>query len=1031
MDALTQAQAALERAWSDWESGADRRVTALLAAAFEVAERALQQGQPAAAALPLTQVRRACRDAGSVNGELWTLLNLIVAMLGAAEEGAPDVDGAVAFALQASQLAASTVPEEDDPLGVAPPPFEAFAERTRMLALEAYYRREDMPLARQLANAWLSWDAQAVDGLRMRGLSDLGLLHAGGLPDEQRQALIREAEQDWRELVARTPDDASVHVNLGSVLLAGNQVGEAMQAIDRAIALAPDNPKYRDFRARVQAATNRNDDAVGELSALIRMLEEGGALSPEPPSDEERPKSRRAYERSMPLRDQLDVALFQRAQRWAELGRLREALDDLDRLERESDDATAAQALSQRARLLEASGDAEGARAARQAAVRRHPADGDLRLAAAQDAIATGEADTALQLLAPMVQHVQFAHAVVDLMQVLLARQPELTAAHALCAIAADTALRCSIAEAEYTWLLTRDPTDPFLRFSRGRMRMTASIDPREEAWNEGLDGPRIVDAIEDLALAATSGSPPDDARPLLKWLVDRLAPTAQFLPVIGHLASEDKPLGVAFPELHSLLARLDEAVTQGNSRQHGRAIPALREVKQDFLAQGWQVCAGHCDSYLADNLLRVFELQSVLDHLDRLATLQALIHSPASPVLQAKAEAQRQASFESGSSAFMLEQEYRLLYPWFSGELMMTGRLMRLDALGRLGRRSEFLAALDQMASLEAAPDANFAQGFINIAARLRDNDEPERALALADRLVPIVSDRYRAALSNLRGSLLHALQREDESIQTYREALALAEAHDPSRVRLVVANLVQLLVELDRIDEAEELSARWLASLAGLSVLDRTGWHLLRARLAQTHDRLDEAWRQILAAVRLAEGVGATLRSASQRRTWYARFEGVFHVAIVLAMRRGDAQQALALVERSRARESLDRLSSTAAALPPDVAPWVQSRDAARERRRLLLELDEDLQRYGIGYVDAARLAVLQALDPSVKLTQTSAGGRLSLSPARLDEALLAANADIERLTQRIEDAALAAQSDALGRVLEPAQIGALLND
>ncbi len=289
----------------------------------------------------------------------------------------------------------------------------------------------------------------------------------------------------------------------------------------------------------------------------------------------------------------------------------------------------------------------------------------------------------------------------------------------------------------------------------------------------------------------------------------------------------------------------------------------------------------------------------------------------------------------------------------------------------------------------------------------------------------------KLKIALANLRGSLLQVLGRREEAVAAFSTGMEEARQLEPGDVRLLAANLARLLLESGQAQRARELLRSELASPAGLSSMDRIVWHWTRAELALHDKHFDDAWRDVGVALVLTEAVRAQMRGAEQRRAWYARLSALLSLAITVALERGDVALALTLVERTRARSTVDLLATGVRALPAAADDLVAARDAALARRKLLRQIDEALQRLGVGFVDVARLAALRQLDPTLKLTQTSAGDRRMMSPARLDLALTEVNATIARLDERIENVVDLAQTDALGEVLDAAGIRALLDD
>src|SRR5207253_1770510 len=95
-------------------------------------------------------------------------------------------------------------------------------------------------------------------------------------------------------------------------------------------------------------------------------------------------------------------------------------------------------------------------------------------------------------------------------------------------------------------------PEDWEVRYWRGLAGITHGDEPDEveTAWNNSFGQPRVADAIEDLAEAATRTA---DARPAtaLRWLAERVGAHQQLLKWLSaEIESSGSPIAEVLPEL-------------------------------------------------------------------------------------------------------------------------------------------------------------------------------------------------------------------------------------------------------------------------------------------------------------------------------------------------------------------------------------------------------------------------------------------------------------------------------------------------
>jgi CHAT domain-containing protein/tetratricopeptide (TPR) repeat protein len=980
---------------------------AALYSAAKTAELSLPSGDVQRGRAKLSQARRLARAAGSVNAELQVLTNLIALTL----TEPTDWKSTSEYGFEVVRLLPSYTANRPDSAGIDAPDPARLAQVLDLVASHAYYADERYEQSAVLAAAWLRLAPGSVAAMRLLALS------------RGRTGDLAAAEALWRQLLKATPNDASAHANLAGVLSAQAKTVEALEVLDRAIELAPDDVMYLGFRVRVKRAAGDDAGAIRDLGAMIAMIEGRLQAAPEEPPPEAR--SAAEYERHMSLRDRLDLALLERATCYERVGDLASACADLDRLARESDRATASRALREKSRLLRASGQNEDALAALRAAA---PNDAEATLELGRTLVEYGRDEEAVVAFAQLVLHEDAAPAVVTAVTTILERAPQDRHARLVRAFAAETALRPPIADEDMSVVLEQDPGNAHLYYRRGRVRLMHSSDPADAAWNAGLTPKRVTEALEDLARAAELDPNEADARPCALWLADRTCTSWTFL---GYFLgpAEGRHVFAIFPTLQGLVVRFAQAMNIASSGKYADALSEWDALQKEFLNLGMTVSASRIDVYVADTLLRLHDVQGALDRLNLADHLVFRIGVPMTPRVAADAERLRN---ERGAArpVVVFEQEFANVYPMLIGDVFERVSMLRIDALGRIGDFEAMIELLDAHPKLEQSINLDWINGQINIAARLRDAGQTDRALALLDRLEAQSGIEYlKGKILNLRGTLLHQKGDTQAAEADFRKAYEVARKDEPNFVRQIALNVASTLLSQRRYAEAREAFGDLSEGFSGWTPYEAMLGHSLLAEVALGLEDFPGAQKEIEQALELAEGMREDLHDSDGRVMWQGRLATLYSRAVLIAVHAKDAVVLLDLAERTRARAYLDAVESRAAALPPSAQPLMDALQKFQEQKDALLSLSESLRSAGPGFVDVELVRRLERVAPEVVVVQRLASGRQILSPALVGNALADVQATILRLEARVAEARRTSSVTAVGRVLATRDIAKLL--
>jgi tetratricopeptide (TPR) repeat protein len=254
---------------------------------------------------------------------------------------------------------------------------------------------------------------------------------------------------------------------------------------------------------------------------------------------------------------------------------------------------------------------------------------------------------------------------------------------------------------------------------------------------------------------------------------------------------------------------------------------------------------------------------------------------------------------------------------PWAAEELRVA-RVNRAVAYERLGAYREALAELEGGAGMGGGDPRRAATLALNVAVLYRNLGDPWRALDELERaralVEPVGAGSLLASLALNRGMIrLLNLEEPEAARREFAAALELALAAgdrgEQSRARL---GLGRSLLALGALDAAEEQFRAELVDAASTADAE-TRWRARAGlgRAAAARGRDADALAHFEAALAEVETVGRRAGDAGLAEGLRADQRALYAAAVDLLAGAGRAVEALAIAERSRALQLLDRLA------------------------------------------------------------------------------------------------------------------------
>ena len=857
-----------------------------------------------------------------------------------------------------------------------------------------------------------------------------------------------EALVSWDRAVALDPTRPFLHARRADVLGRLGRAEEAVQAIDRAHALEPGHLGYLGLRGRLRQQLGRHEAAVADFDRVI-------AGSQQRPGAQATEMESQSAEEEEWLTALADVVALERLRSLKELGRVDDVISDTGRLISKGNLQTALAARMLLGELYESLDRQTDALDVYAEILAVGYQDAPARVRRARLLLEQGTPDQALIDLAPLVVDQGEASNAVPVLLKLLQQIPEHGRARKALGQAylstwqpakAFQALTAALAALPEDWeprywrglagvtssgAVDPDEPDPFAAAWSRLPRIQRATDALEAAWDRSFSPERVTDAIEDLIEAATHTADPRP-RAALRWLVERASAAGVLLGwLFDGTGAPGRRLLEVLPELAPLQG-LNRAADLSEDRQWLEAVDELVIARAQLADARLPILAGHADARLADNYLRLYEIQRALDHLDAAEDALPLLGISLDEAVRPRAEELLERGRLQGVPNTVIDLDHLQLFSLGWVAFQNDIRTLRTQVLARTGDSARAVEVIDQAGGaqelLEDLDDGSISfPAALGMGTVLRDAHRFGAALTLGNELMERAdSDQRRLTMHNFMATVLNSTGDLDGAAEHSRAALDIARREGTAEeVAVVVNNLAMNHLLRDEPQQALKLvDANQPKPDAQQPI--RSGHHTIRGEALLKLGDYAGAQHEFAAALTIQDEIRGRLRTYQNRMTWHARQLSVYERAVYAATRNHDRSAALEFVERSKARAFIDQLA--AGHMPPATEPHglLEALDRVQARQRLLRRLSAAGR---TGYVDYELMRQLGTLGVNADLVEASEDGMTRLAAEPLDAEQAKADAGVERLEAEIENARLAAVESIVGPILSPDELRRLL--
>ncbi len=1014
IEAFTRARAISEEEIGAGDSDA---IVGYVSSTLLLADREVARGDFARAREVLSEARLKSHKLNSAWGELWTSVNLASICSGQGE-----YEQALKYALLWPDLLKKSGSDANEQAPSPPPRSDLYDVLVR-LAYQFYYEKEDYKNASIAAKQAIQLDPDRETAYQLLGFCQLRLKQS------------TEAVETWAKVVALNPEKAFHQQNYSSALLAAGKLEEALVPIGEAIRLLPLSLRYYLHRAETLRSLNRNEEAVSDFKQVIELAK---TAVDEPPPEKE-VTSEAEWERNMSAQNIAHLAMVGLIQSYRELSRVDEARQTVDLLIQDDDEAVSALGYHLLGQLEYALGNTSEALSAYARVVELRPNDLPPREERIDIYLAIGEVENAFPDLSILALKKNQPEKAIKILTAVLSKLPECQGARKWLGFAYLEGVQPQKATETLDLAIEHFPEDGDLYLWRGLAKITIG-GPEEPEWNETFNFERLIDAIDDLGNAVRLAPENVQAVEAYKWLVDRVTAEPILLEWLLHFGKQPNGLFSVLPKVEEPLSEYWNAVNLGSGGQWGKAVEKLKNSQKSLAQLGFPALANRIDMHLADNYVRLYDLQTALDHIIRAERYHAVLVQPLSGNLREMAQQRSQRVWEQSFSEMAnFELEYMGVYSIGFEQFMNLVRLLKADILSRMNdpRAVEALGDVDDFTgdvgkTLKSGVSFRALTAVVMI---LRDDGQYDKAAEVLTNIEPFATtDQDRLFLYNTAGTLYELLQDREKAMSYFQQAYDVAQTKYRQYLPVFSMNMASIRVHQNRPQEALDLLQSVDITKDARQEKDVYGYNVLMAQALTDLQRLGEAQPYVLNALTIIEQARLKLRSFNARMYWQGEQESIYRLAVRLAVANDDRLTAFNVMERSRARSFVDQLAAGHLALPESKQQLEEIAQRLALQQTLLHRLASSLETQNPNFIDYELVDQLNSLNEGFKLFEEHEDEDGEKKPVRLSAEKIASEIDkvekaIERVEAEIDEARLLNATNTYGAALTFPELRAVL--
>lgn len=754
----------------------------------------------------------------------------------------------------------------------------------------------------------------------------------------------------WLDRLLEAPQEllpdysvAKLHHRRAICLLQLKRNEEALESIRQAVRSAPSDPYVRFAAAQVYESLGDDDRTIDEYAETIRLCRKRLARSRTKEKPEAQPRSMKEYESSTPVQDLRDFAIIRHSMCLRKAGRDAEAVAGLQALVSIGDEISRASALEILANWAEEEGRLnEAAELLSRARTFRSGSTDEIELHLASVLIGLSSFDQAIDVLVPLCNKSRKPEQCVELLD----RIPSSWSGFA-------RVLKWQgYAKTEAGWpreglsdldaAVGANPSDADNLFLRALTRITFGIQPGQEDWNQSRTMRHIRESLDDLYTALRLDPDHEEARRVLKWLVERAAANPEMYEIFSAGGTREGDLFTVFPGLRTAFETEWRANNLGMKREFAQCALAWIEAMHAYEREGFEILATRVNIRLADVYLRLLDLDQVAVHLERAEQLRFLVNVPLSrDVLD------QYNDFVASRGPYQKPTLGREVeYSWIYDHTVYDDLKLLFIKANYRHRMGDIAGAMECVDLLEPvlADLPSYLGSLIGIeevmwtVGILRDSGRYDDALRLLDSLQTYAVETSQSFDVFYMRGLLHDVKGESLlAIDAYEKAFAVIE----QRSRPVgvgpyvqyVASLLNVGRDVDALQALQKIDIEHDAD----SDRDRLLYYIAAAYVYGKRLAYPVALEAVEKAIAIVEERRAEIPDPASRRAWQGQQENLFSIAVKLYAATGQSQRAWHAVELSKARTLLDELAGREM-LPPEHAVLIGDLETIERATRVV---------------------------------------------------------------------------------------------